>query len=174
MQFATQGQRLVIVGVTSPLGSFLDKPIGMSSAAGLIWLSPGGIQLGNGVSFTNIPELRLSTATGLRFAGGGLTATARAGTTATGGTRADTGASLALRGTTLDASGPAGGGTVLVGGALPVAPSLMMECARAWLPLWMPLVGSALLMHGLQRLLAAGRRSAPVVSSGSPQAPTPA
>ena len=58
--------------------------------------------------------------------------------------------------------------------ALTVAPSLMMECARAWLPLWLPLVGSALLMHGLQRLLAARRRTAPVVSSGSPQAPTPA
>ncbi|MFM7267316.1 MAG: hypothetical protein ACKOZT_01840 [Cyanobium sp.] len=58
--------------------------------------------------------------------------------------------------------------------ALPVAPSLMMGCARAWLPLWLPLVGSALLMHGVQRLLAAGLRSAPVVPSGSPQASSPA
>ena len=58
--------------------------------------------------------------------------------------------------------------------ALPVAPSLMMECARAWLPLWLPLVGSALLMHGVQRLLAARRRSAPLVPFGTPQAPPPA
>jgi hypothetical protein len=33
-----------------------------------------------------------------------------------------------------------------------VAPSLMMELARAWLPLWLPLVGSALLLHGIRRL----------------------
>ncbi|MEB3182841.1 MAG: hypothetical protein VKN15_00450, partial [Cyanobacteriota bacterium] len=69
--FDTQGQRMVVVGVTNALGSFLDKPIGMSAPAGLIWLSPGGIQLGTGVSFSNVPDLRLSTASGLRFAGGG-------------------------------------------------------------------------------------------------------
>jgi len=33
-----------------------------------------------------------------------------------------------------------------------VAPSLMMELARAWLPLWLPLVVSALLLHGIRRL----------------------
>jgi hypothetical protein len=33
-----------------------------------------------------------------------------------------------------------------------VAPSLMMELARAWLPLWLPLVGCALLLHGIRRL----------------------
>ena len=33
-----------------------------------------------------------------------------------------------------------------------LAPSLMMEVARAWLPLWLPLVGSALLLHGIRRL----------------------
>ena len=40
-----------------------------------------------------------------------------------------------------------------------LAPSLMMECAKAWLPLWLPLIGSALLLHGLQRLLASRRPS---------------
>jgi len=35
-----------------------------------------------------------------------------------------------------------------------LAPSLMMELVRAWLPLWLPLIGSDLLLHGLQRLLA--------------------
>lgn len=33
-----------------------------------------------------------------------------------------------------------------------VAPSLMMELAWAWLPLWLPLVGCALLLHGIRRL----------------------
>ena len=33
-----------------------------------------------------------------------------------------------------------------------VAPSLMMELARAWLPLWLPLVGCALLLHAIRRL----------------------
>jgi hypothetical protein len=33
-----------------------------------------------------------------------------------------------------------------------LAPSLMMELVRSWLPLWLPLVGSALLLHGIQRL----------------------
>ena len=33
-----------------------------------------------------------------------------------------------------------------------LAPSLMMELVRAWLPLWLPLVGSALLLHGSRRL----------------------
>jgi hypothetical protein len=41
----------------------------------------------------------------------------------------------------------------------PLAPSLMMECARIWLPLWMPLIGSALMVYGFQRLLAARHRS---------------
>jgi hypothetical protein len=42
---------------------------------------------------------------------------------------------------------------------LTLAPSLMMECARIWLPLWLPLIGSALLVYGFQRLLAARHRS---------------
>lgn len=33
-----------------------------------------------------------------------------------------------------------------------LAPSLMMGLARAWLPLWVPVVGSALLLHGIRRL----------------------
>jgi hypothetical protein len=38
-----------------------------------------------------------------------------------------------------------------------VLPSMMMEVIRGWLPLWLPLVGSALLLRGLQRLLPALR-----------------
>jgi hypothetical protein len=33
-----------------------------------------------------------------------------------------------------------------------LAPSLMMELVWAWLPLWLPLIGSALLLHGLRHL----------------------
>ena len=34
-------------------------------------------------------------------------------------------------------------------------PAVMMELIRGWLPLWLPLVGSALLLFGVQRLLPA-------------------
>ena len=33
-----------------------------------------------------------------------------------------------------------------------LAPSLMMELVRTWLPLWLPLIGCALLLYGIQRL----------------------
>jgi len=48
----------------------------------------------------------------------------------------------------------AGAGASLPPGAnwIGVAPSLMMGLARAWLPLWLPLVGSALLLHAIRRL----------------------
>ena len=52
----------------------------------------------------------------------------------------------AAAGGVLDAPRPPGAS--LIG----LAPSLMMELARAWLPLWLPLVGSALLLHGIRRL----------------------
>lgn len=36
------GHRNVMVGVTHPLGSFIDKAITLSGPANLVWLSPGG------------------------------------------------------------------------------------------------------------------------------------
>jgi len=36
-------------------------------------------------------------------------------------------------------------------------PAVMMELLRGWLPLWLPLVGSALLLRGVHRLLPALR-----------------
>ena len=33
-----------------------------------------------------------------------------------------------------------------------VAPTVMMELIRGWLPLWLPLIGSALVLHSAQRL----------------------
>lgn len=54
----------------------------------------------------------------------------------------------------LGAGGGAGVGALLQQDAnlIRLAPSLMMELARAWLPLWLPLVGSALLLHAIRRL----------------------
>ncbi len=37
------------------------------------------------------------------------------------------------------------------------AAAAMMDLIRGWLPLWLPLIGSALLLHGAQRLLPALR-----------------
>ena len=58
------------MGVTSPLGSFIDKRIELSSKANLFWLSPGGMYLGSGADFVNTPQLRLSTASSLKFDAG--------------------------------------------------------------------------------------------------------
>ncbi len=131
VQFATQGQRLLIVGVTNPLGSFLDKPIAMSSPAALIWLSPGGIQLGSGVSFTNTPELRLSTATGLRFSGGGqfdAFSTPAAGLTGLTGDPLPASSALFSDPAALAAAGLSTNGDIsLAGGLLTVDSSLLLD-----------------------------------------------
>ena len=56
--------------MTSPLGSFIDKRIELSSKANLFWLSPGGVYFGSGAYFVNAPQLRLSTASSLNFDAG--------------------------------------------------------------------------------------------------------
>ncbi|MEA5441947.1 CHAT domain-containing protein [Cyanobium gracile] len=80
------GHRNVMVGVTHPLGSFIDKAITLSSPANLVWLSPGGIRLSGAGTFTNVQHLNLTTATGLRVGEGrfdvhGTTAAAAASLT---------------------------------------------------------------------------------------------
>ncbi len=62
--------RNVMVGVTSPLGSFIDKAVTLSGPANLVWLSPGGIRLSGAGTFTNVQQLNLTTATGLRVGEG--------------------------------------------------------------------------------------------------------
>ena len=69
-EFDSIGKKNLIVGVTSPKGSFIDKAIGLNSSANLFWLSPGGIHLGRGAGFVNVPNLTLSTANTLRFGNG--------------------------------------------------------------------------------------------------------
>ncbi|MFS6827479.1 hypothetical protein [Cyanobium sp. ATX-6F1] len=79
VNFATGGASNVFVGVTSPLGSFIDKLVSFSSPGNLFWLSPGGIAISGAGGFANIQQLNLSTATGWRLGNGVFDA---AGTTA--------------------------------------------------------------------------------------------
>jgi hypothetical protein len=46
-------------------------------------------------------------------------------------------------------------------GMAPGLPAVMMDLARSWLPLWLPLVGGALLLHLLQARLPALRPGSP-------------
>ena len=66
----SDGVRNLVLGVTASDGSFIDKSVSLTSPAHLFLLSPGGIQLMPGASFQQIPQLTLSTAAQLRFAGG--------------------------------------------------------------------------------------------------------
>ena len=65
-----RGRTNVVVGVTHPQGTFLNKPLALSEAANLYWLSPGGIWLGRGASFSPVNTLLLSTATSLNLGQG--------------------------------------------------------------------------------------------------------
>ncbi|QNI56701.1 putative conserved secreted CHAT domain-containing protein [Synechococcus sp. BIOS-E4-1] len=66
----SDGVRNLVLGVTAPDGSFINKRVSLTSPSHLFLLSPGGIQLMPGASFQQIPQLTLSTAAQLRFAGG--------------------------------------------------------------------------------------------------------
>ena len=70
VEIDTGGTKNVVLGVTSPVGSYINKGIELSSKANLFWLSPGGIHLGAGAGFVNVPKLNLSTAHLLKFSGG--------------------------------------------------------------------------------------------------------
>jgi autotransporter-associated beta strand protein len=59
-----------VLGVTAADGSYINKSVSFTSPAHLFLLSPGGIQLMPGASFQQIPQLTLSTAAQLGFAGG--------------------------------------------------------------------------------------------------------
>ena len=67
VEFDTGGKRNLIVGVTSPKGSWIDKALSMSLKANLFFLSPGGLHVGKGAEFINVPRLTLSTADQLKF-----------------------------------------------------------------------------------------------------------
>ena len=71
--FINENYKNVIVGVSSRNGSFINKPISLSEKGNLFWVSPGGINIGNGADFINISQLHLSTANSLHFQMGFLT-----------------------------------------------------------------------------------------------------
>ena len=66
----SNGVNNLVVGVTAPDGTFINKGLSLTSPAHLFVLSPGGIQLLPGASFQQIPQLTLSTASHLHFSGG--------------------------------------------------------------------------------------------------------
>ena len=68
--FKNENYKNVIVGVSSSKGSFINKPISLSEKGNLFWVSPGGINIGNGVDFINTSQLHLSTANSLHFSNG--------------------------------------------------------------------------------------------------------
>ena len=71
VNFEIGSQNNVIVGVTANTGTFINKPISLSSQGNLYWISPGGISTGPGADFINVSQLTLSTATSLHFSSGG-------------------------------------------------------------------------------------------------------
>ena len=70
VEFDAAGKKNLIIAVTSPKGSFINKPIALGASSNLYWLSPGGIHLGQGSSFINVPNLIMSTANTLQFGNG--------------------------------------------------------------------------------------------------------
>ena len=70
VEFDSAGKKNLIIAVTSPKGSFINKPIALAASSNLYWLSPGGIHLGQGSSFINVPNLIMSTANTLQFGNG--------------------------------------------------------------------------------------------------------
>ncbi|MBM5800717.1 MAG: hypothetical protein FJ077_07750, partial [Cyanobacteria bacterium K_DeepCast_35m_m2_023] len=70
VQIQNGGLPHVVVGVTAPQGSFIDKPVSLSTPGSLYWLSPGGIAVEGAGGFVNTTELTLSTATSQRIGEG--------------------------------------------------------------------------------------------------------
>jgi len=70
VQINNGGFSNVVVGVTAPLGSFIDKPVSLSTPGSLFWLSPGGIAVSGSGGFVNTTQLTLSTATSQRIGEG--------------------------------------------------------------------------------------------------------
>ena len=68
--FKNENYKNVIVGVSSSRGSFINKPISLSEKGNLFWISPGGINIGNGADFINTSQIHLSTSNSLDFPNG--------------------------------------------------------------------------------------------------------
>jgi CHAT domain-containing protein len=129
-----RGRTNVVVGVTHPQGSFLNKPLALSEAANLFWLSPGGIWLGRGASFSPVNTLLLSTATSLNLGQGSgfdvLRTTAAEAAGLSGIPDPSQPATLSL-GTLQDLGLRAPGPVVLAGGRLQVDRSLLIQAPQS-------------------------------------------
>ena len=125
-----RGRTNVVVGVTHPQGTFLNKPLALSEAANLFWLSPGGIWLGRGASFSTVNTLLLSTATSLNLGEGKgfnvLRTTAAEAADLNGGPDPNQPATLSL-GTLQELGLAANGPVVLEGGRIQVERSLLIQ-----------------------------------------------
>ena len=71
VRFQNRDGQTVVVGVTSPWGSWINKTVEFTKPGNLLLFSPGGIHLGPGAGFVGINQLGLSTATRLAMQGGG-------------------------------------------------------------------------------------------------------
>ena len=72
VQFANGGHTNVIVGVTSPFGTHIDKLVSLSNPGNLLFLSPGGLSLSGAAGFFQVNHLGLTTANTMAFGGGGV------------------------------------------------------------------------------------------------------
>jgi CHAT domain-containing protein len=125
-----RGRTNVVVGVTAPQGTFLNKPLALSEAANLFWLSPGGIWLGRGASFSPVNTLLLSTATSLNLGQGkGFDALRTTAEQAAGlnGVPDPSQPAIVSMGTLNDLGLAAPGPVVLAGGRLQVDRSLLIQ-----------------------------------------------
>lgn len=125
-----RGRTNVVVGVTAPQGTFLNKPLALSEAANLFWLSPGGIWLGRGASFSPVNTLLLSTATSLNLGQGkGFDALRTTAEQAAGlnGIPDPSQPAIVSMGTLNDLGLTAPGPVVLAGGRLQVDRSLLIQ-----------------------------------------------
>ncbi|MFM7548002.1 MAG: hypothetical protein ACKO8I_03850, partial [Cyanobacteriota bacterium] len=126
----TGGIPNVFMAVLNPAGTFIDKSVNFSGPTNLVWLSPGGIVASGGGRFANVPQFRLSSASGWRVGSGVFDA---AGTTAGQASLLTGTPPPGLAGAVNDPSSLAGlglqsnGALVLSGGLLTVDPQLMAD-----------------------------------------------
>jgi CHAT domain-containing protein len=129
-----RGRTNVVVGVTAPQGTFLNKPLALSEAANLFWLSPGGIWLGRGASFSPVNTLLLSTATSLNLGQGkgfDVLRTTAAEAAGLSGIPDPSQPAIVSMGTLNDLGLAAPGPVVLAGGRLQVDRSLLIQAPQS-------------------------------------------
>ena len=72
VKFLNNEMTNLIIGVTSNRGTYINKPINITSKSNLYWISPYGIKLSSGVNFQNASNVYFSTKPFLNFSNGSL------------------------------------------------------------------------------------------------------